>query len=163
MPIAFDPEAVAWFSLEADLDKPEAKRPAFCSRFLTCRQALRVQELLRAWAGETRLEAQIALLTEALAIGLVDWRNVRDQFDQPIPFARRPFPSSRPSVDVERVVGLEDAYTLLELAEIVRQYIAAVSEVEWRLKNPLPSPSASSTGPSAPAAAATPATPPAAA
>lgn len=89
MPLSIDPSASLWLSLATDRDKPEATRPAFRCQFLTVRQRLQMDRLYaEAVAG---LESEgpgggsIAYandIAQALAIAVIDWRNLRTPFSE---------------------------------------------------------------------------------
>lgn len=85
MPLCSDPDATVEFSLLTDRQKPDATRPVFLARFVTCRQmaaiyrhideAKRKAEAAEK-AGEETIAPTMPHLTAALAVICVGWRNV---------------------------------------------------------------------------------------
>lgn len=85
MPLCSDPDATVEFSLLTDRQKPDATRPVFLARFVTCRQMAaihrHIDEAKRKAeaadkAGEETIGPTMPHLTAALAVICVGWRNV---------------------------------------------------------------------------------------
>jgi hypothetical protein len=103
--IAMDPHQTTTFTLP---EQPDG--PTFRTRYLTAREALRADELLRS-ALEADPAEQVRQLCDLLALGLVDWTGVVDRAGHTVTF------------DVER---LSDVLTIGELANAALALLRAV-------------------------------------
>jgi hypothetical protein len=134
MPIALDPDTTFPVALASDADKPEAERPVFLFRALTCRQLRKVQDL-REKARQAKDNGECErLVDEALAVGLTGWRNMGD-----VAFS---------------LEAIDDLLTWPEKWELLDKYPAAVILGETDRKN-LRSPSPTTEAISADTATAT--------
>lgn len=86
MPISSDPQSTAPYWLACDADKPEETRPTFICRFMTRREHRRVDELVKQAYASKKDDECFALLVDALRVGIVGWRNVKDHAGNEIPF-----------------------------------------------------------------------------
>ncbi len=128
--IASDPDQTVDVSLKLDGNKLE--KPVFTFRFLTCRQVLAVQRLLKTARDSENgdQEACVRCLVDAVKTGMVGWR----------------IPGDSGTFDPER---LPDLLTPSELWELAYQTIDAVTLKEIDLGKSV-SLSGSATGHSAP-------------
>lgn len=139
MPFATDPEQTVEVWLKSDEAKPEAARPVFLFRFLSCRQLRRAQEL-RELAAQLSTDAATErqsdeTVCEMIRVGLAGWRNIGRVYD----------PSA-----------LDEVLTVNELWELAWAWPGRVNLSEREKKaSGLPSPSATggSVAASAPATA----------
>jgi len=113
--IATDPNQRIGFTLPAYKKLPAEQQPTFFARFITVRQAKRMEDL----SNKARAESSADVLCEALAIALVDWRNVTDYNAQPIPFDPAAIP---------------DFVTMQELWELWTLMLTAIGLAEDDLK-----------------------------
>lgn len=139
--IAFDPAQVAEFTLPRDAHLPEAERPRYRSRYLTCRQYLAgrkfVVDAIDAILSD-KAEEGILLVNQAMGIGVIGWSGIIDRDGKEVP-----------SLDY---AAMDDAFTLTERAQIAAQCIEQVTHLEWQSKKVSPSPVSSAPEPSAPSA-----------
>jgi hypothetical protein len=88
MPIACDPNATCDIWLDTDEAKPIETRPVFIARFVTKRQNSELLRLAQAAYDEQDPVRSNELLHQALAIGIIGWRNQRlPDGSDPGPFA----------------------------------------------------------------------------
>jgi hypothetical protein len=83
MPLSANPDDTIPYVLETDRALPEAERPRFDLRFLTCRQRQTVAALVTQAQRETEDPEVAKLLDEAIGVGLARLTNVRHQ-GQPV-------------------------------------------------------------------------------
>jgi hypothetical protein len=76
MPLSLDPEASTPYALKSDADKPEASRPVFLLKFLTCRLHRKVNDLIAQALDMKDNEAIDATLNEILSVAIAGWRNM---------------------------------------------------------------------------------------
>lgn len=113
--IAMDPKQTATFHLLSDAETPEAERPVFVTRHLTCREKLDFRKLANQ-AAETKEDTEaIELVLKAIGMGLVDWRQVRGPKGDLVPFAVASLPGLLTDMEVWEVV--EGILTATSLAE----------------------------------------------
>src|SRR4051812_39114320 len=77
--IALDTRERRWFALTR-ADEGRADAPAFETRFLSCRRLNRVERLIAEASKKGQAkdqEGEEAALTEALKLGLTNWRRIR--------------------------------------------------------------------------------------
>lgn len=84
MPLALDPSATIWAHLESDKDKNP--RPEFEIRFLTRRELSRANKIIDESRAGVDYDASHAKLDEALAIGVVGWREIKSRDGTAITF-----------------------------------------------------------------------------
>ncbi len=116
MPLASDPNAVVSFTHPRDARMPEADRPVYRARFMTCREW---QTLFDMPASEPTYQARNAYLDRILGMALVGWSNLRDPAGNAIPF------------DVPRI---NDALTRTEKDELVSVMLDSIQLAEADLK-----------------------------
>lgn len=80
MPRALDPDNRFDLWLDTDADKPEAERPVFVGKYLTGREFERMDAVTRG-ASDNDTTATVMAFYAALRIGIVDWRNMPEEFD----------------------------------------------------------------------------------
>ncbi len=81
MPLALDPHETVPVSLALDADKPEESRPTFICRFVSSRDVIRIEELVAEAAAQGTSNKDVnAKLNEALALEVVDWKNMGAAF-----------------------------------------------------------------------------------
>jgi hypothetical protein len=118
MPICDDPNALGFYTLRADRNKPLEKRPMFICKFLTVSKSRATQKLSDD-AFETKDNAQcMALLIQAIQTCVVGWKNFVDEAGSPIEFSES---------------ALVDRLTNRELWELARGCANAITEDD--LKN----------------------------
>jgi hypothetical protein len=88
MPIALDGDTVD-VCLDSDKDKPEATRPVFVCRYLTCRQAKEYDNHVRESLRGDDASAQAEAVNKALAIAIVGQRNMTGEIDDLLTFAEK--------------------------------------------------------------------------
>lgn len=88
MPISADPSAVAEFSLRTDESKPAESRPAFLFRYMTRRERARVLAMIEEARSTDSDDRCYQLLTDAINLALVGWRNMTGADGRPLAFAR---------------------------------------------------------------------------
>jgi hypothetical protein len=123
MSIALDPSQTSEISLDNDADRPEAERPTFLARFLTCREARHVQDRLSSPDSDDPAK-QDELLERVLAIQLAGWRNVADRDGKAIPF----------TVTDGRLVTAGDVVTPMERWELIAKCQTAIRLDEAKKK-----------------------------
>lgn len=74
--LAADPNQTVDVQLDAHAHMPAEARPTFTYRYLTCRQLAECRDVLKRAAAESDDAASNALLTQAIGVGLVRWKNV---------------------------------------------------------------------------------------
>lgn len=125
MPIAVDPQQTADFALAIDAGLPDAERPTFTTRFLTCREVLKVDRLIDEAAKLLRdAEAENALLNRILAISATGWRNITDRDKNPVAFKVETVEVN--SVTERTINVLDDVLTPTEKWELVTGLLRAV-------------------------------------
>ncbi len=135
--IALDPNDTVELVLMLDRDKPEAERPTFQVRHLTCREWMQYRRTIEE-AAKLEDEAAMDKLLSALRLALVNWRNVT-RAGKPVAFS---------------VAELPAMLTVGEFWELVYGVLHHTSNDETDRKNSR-SQSGSGTGSSAPTAPAT--------
>lgn len=80
MPRALEPGVTFDVVLETDKDKPEAERPTFVFRSLSCREWAKANGFWERTEGKD-CEGIVGELISCVTIGLVDWRNMGQAFD----------------------------------------------------------------------------------
>jgi hypothetical protein len=86
MPLALDPNETIWVNL--DSDEKKNPRPEFEIRFLTRRELSRAARLVdESRDTQGTYDEAHAKLDQALAVGVVGWRNVSDRAGKAIPFS----------------------------------------------------------------------------
>ena len=79
MPLALDPAQTVPFSLAVDKDKAEEVRPTFLLGYLTCRQTLSYETLVKQAADALPDQAKSnTFLNQALALLIRGWKNLGD-------------------------------------------------------------------------------------
>jgi len=137
MPLALDPEKKFDLVLETDAERPPEERPTFVFRFLTGREWKKVAAIQESIDEGMKGSEAIDRIFEALALGVVGWRNIRGRDGRPIPFAAE---------------SLDLALTVKEAAELAARMLAQTDAGgEDRKKSASPSPSASENSAAAPA------------
>jgi hypothetical protein len=91
MPISADPDKTAEYVLPTDADKPADTRPTFICRFMTKREYVTHGDIIaKARSSPATPEGDAEcyhLLQQAIAIGVVGWRNMVDRDGNPVPFS----------------------------------------------------------------------------
>lgn len=88
MPKALDPEATFDVVLESDRDKAQGERPTFMYRHLNGREWRKLATLNDQFVASPGGNKSLDCIYEAVAIGLVGWRNMIDRETQePIEFS----------------------------------------------------------------------------
>lgn len=120
MPIALEPGEVFKVILESDKSKPKNKQPYFEFRFLSGRKWKElVQKKDKVKKAKGGIEAMDRLL-ELLALGLVNWENMRDpETKKPIKF---------------NIKDLDRLLTMSEAGELLIKFVNQSAEVD-DLKN----------------------------
>ncbi|HSZ58507.1 MAG TPA: hypothetical protein VK797_22765 [Tepidisphaeraceae bacterium] len=114
MPLSCDPTETFPVVLITDQAKPEETRPTFLARFVTRREAKRIQKLeeeLRSQSARLSNEESEAKLDEALGIIYMGWKNLTDREGKPVEFKRDE--NGIPNFD--DIIDLVDKYELLDL------------------------------------------------
>jgi len=86
MPLATNPKATFEVVLDGDRELREDERPAFTYRHLTGLQQIELAEIMDSLENSPSGRNAIERIFEAAAIGLVGWRNVRDEQAAPVSF-----------------------------------------------------------------------------
>lgn len=150
MPMASDPNATTEYWLAIDKDKPIESRPVFLVKFMTVREHERVETLIqKAFEAPGTKQGNIdcyKLLCEAIAVGVVGWRNMTDAEGKAVAFEAT---GAKLEEAVARV-----RLTQREIWELVRGYPRSVSLAADDFFLSV-SPAASAGAASAPAAAPT--------
>jgi hypothetical protein len=76
MPINADPNETAPLSLKIDAKLPDETRPTFQVRFLTDSELRKLRRLLKAASEEKDEDKSVAMVEEALRVGIVDGKNL---------------------------------------------------------------------------------------
>lgn len=116
MPLASDPNAVVSFTHPRDAHMPEAERPVYRARFMTCREW---QTLFDLPASDGTFKGRSDYLDRIIAMAMVGWSNLKDPAGNGIPF------------DVPRI---NDALTRTEKDELVSAMLEAITLAESDLK-----------------------------
>lgn len=132
MPIGLNPNKTTWFPLDSDKDLAPESRPEFQCRFITCEQSDKIEELINRAVKETDAEAS-KTIDEAIAIGVVGWRNMPDPGDPNAPHL---------SFSIQ---NLSRVLTITEKFELAGKQRTETSLQEYELKKASRSQSGSST------------------
>lgn len=119
MPLGVTPEQTTTFHLPGDSHLPEDERASFDAAFLTARQMLQREQLMREAVQIGDPEEALDKLFEALDGLIVGWRNLRDAEGRTVLMGRPAGPGQRPSprqtfdplLDVLSTGQLWDLYT----------------------------------------------------
>lgn len=127
MPLAFDPEQVAEFTLKADEARPPERRATFRSKYLTGREVLRRGQFYREALELANADAIIAKLGEMFAVGM---KSIRLPGGDWQPFT---------------IDAVLDNLTTAEMWTLAVEWPERVAELESSLGKALPSPAPSAT------------------
>ena len=125
MPLACDPNAVVNFTHPRDAHLPEAERPVYRARFMTCREW---QTLFDLPASEPTWQARSDYLDRILSMAMVGWSGVRDPAGNVIPFEVPRINEALTRTEKDELVGaMLDAITLAE-ADLKKSASQSASE-----------------------------------
>jgi hypothetical protein len=116
MPLAFDPEQVAEFTLKSDEARPPERRATFRSRHLTGRDSLKLRRIVDEIRELRKDDDVLAKLGEAFGIGITHLKAPDGEWQ---PFA------------VEAALGL---LTLVEMYDLLDEWPSRVTEIEISLR-----------------------------